>query len=98
MGGRESCPTHIHIALPLGGLRYESKVDRRGFDSLVILVSWLLWKERNGRTFDRRVRTVDDLVLRVCDEVVAWSHAGYRQLESALATSGVFSGRAIVTE
>ena len=74
------------------------KVDRRGFDSLVILVSWSFWKERNDRTFDRRVRTVDDLVMRVCDEVVAWSHAGYRQLELALVTTGVFSGRAFVTE
>ena len=74
------------------------KVDRRGFDSLVILVSWSLWKERNDRTFDCRVRTVDDLVMRVCDKIVAWSHAGYRQLESAFAASSVFSGRAIVTE
>ena len=68
------------------------------FMQLLILVSWSLWKERNDRTFDRRVRTVDDLVMRVCDEVVAWSHAGYRHLESAFAASGVFSGRAIVTE
>ena len=74
------------------------KVDGRGFDSLVILVSWLLWKERNNKTFDRRVRMVDEVVLSVCDEVVAWSHAGYRQLESAFAASGAFSGRAIVTE
>ena len=41
------------------------KVDRCGFDSLVILVSWLLWKERNDRTFDRRVRMVDEVVLCV---------------------------------
>ena len=68
------------------------------FMQLLILVSWSLWKERNDRTFDRRVRTVDDLVMRVCDDVVAWSHAGYRQLESAFAASSVFSGRAIITE
>jgi len=36
--------------------------------------------------------------MRVCDEVVAWSPAGYRHLESAFAASGVFSSRAIVTE
>jgi len=47
------------------------KVDRRGFDSLVILISWLLWKERNNRTVDRRVRMVDEVVLSVCNEVVA---------------------------
>jgi hypothetical protein len=26
---------------------------RRGFDSLLLLVSWLIWKERNSRVFDR---------------------------------------------
>jgi hypothetical protein len=26
---------------------------RRSFDSLVLLVSWCTWKERNRRTFDR---------------------------------------------
>ena len=69
------------------------KVDGRDFDSLVILVSWLLWKKRNNKTFDRRVRMVDEVVLSVRDEVVAWSHAGL-----ALVTTGVFSGRAFMTE
>jgi hypothetical protein len=27
------------------------KVIRRGFDSLFFLIGWLLWKERNVRTF-----------------------------------------------
>jgi len=26
---------------------------RRGFDSLLLLVGWLMWKERNARTFNR---------------------------------------------
>jgi hypothetical protein len=26
---------------------------RRGFDSLFFLIGWLLWKERNARTFNR---------------------------------------------
>jgi hypothetical protein len=30
---------------------------RRSFDSLVLLVSWCLWKERNHRTFDHRAST-----------------------------------------
>jgi len=32
------------------------KVLRRGFDSLFFLVGWNVWKERNGRTFDRAGR------------------------------------------
>jgi len=57
------------------------KVWRRGFDSLVVLICWLLWKERNDRTFNRRSHTVDDVVRRVFDEIITWSQAGFRQLE-----------------
>ena len=64
------------------------KVWRRGFDSLVVVICWLLWKERNDRTFDRRSRTVQDIVGRVFDEIMAWSQAGFRHLES-FATSVV---------
>ena len=49
-----------------------SKDNHRCLDTLVILTSWLLWKERNDRTFDQRVRTVDDIIIWVYDEIVAW--------------------------
>ena len=72
------------------------KAGRCGFDSLVILVCWLIWKERNDTTFDSRVRTIEDVVLRVMDEIVAWSHAGFRHLESAFAASSMLPGRELV--
>lgn len=46
------------------------KSDRKYFDSLVILVCWLLWKERNRRTFDWKERTIEELLSLVADEVV----------------------------
>jgi len=58
------------------------KIWRRGFDSLAVLICWLLWKERNDRTFNRRSHTVVDVVRRVFDEIITWSQAGFRQLES----------------
>ena len=31
---------------------------RKGFDSMVLLIGWMLWKERNERTFSNKTRTV----------------------------------------
>ena len=45
------------------------KAGRCCFDSLVVLVCWLL---RNDRTFDRRVRTIQDVLARVSDEIAAF--------------------------
>lgn len=33
------------------------KPDRRDFDSIILLVSWLLWLERNRRVFDKQSRS-----------------------------------------
>jgi hypothetical protein len=33
-----------------------SKAERRCFDSAVILISWMLWNERNRRVFDHQTK------------------------------------------
>ena len=53
---------------------------RRGFDSLVVLVSWTLWKERNARTFDNTSCTPTQTVAKVKEELNAWLAAGFRGL------------------
>jgi len=70
---------------------------RKGFDSLVVLVSWLLWKERNNRTFDRRARTAQEMQVAVVDEIVMWIQAGYKGLEVAAVAANSFSGRLVVS-
>jgi hypothetical protein len=53
---------------------------RREFDSLVDLVCWLLWKERNARVFNHvsmTARQVSDLIR---DEGLGWVVAGYAGL------------------
>ena len=62
--------------------KHVPKHNRRGFDSLVVLICWQLWKERNDRTFDRRVRTIEEVIDRIVDEIAAWSLAGFRHLET----------------
>jgi hypothetical protein len=58
---------------------------RRSFDSLVLLVSWCIWKERNRRTFDRKSRSLTQLLHQIREEADAWVGAGFRALSLVLA-------------
>jgi hypothetical protein len=53
-----------------------------GFDSLVILVAWCLWKERNQRMFHNARRTPLQLVGFIAEEAERWSMAGFSQLSA----------------
>ena len=46
--------------------------DRMCFDTLLFLIPWLIWKERNRRTFDRRTRNLQELLALIDDEAVMW--------------------------
>jgi hypothetical protein len=52
--------------------------DRRGFDSLVILIGWRLWKQRNARFFQntRKQFDVQGLVNQILQEWKQWYLAG----------------------
>lgn len=65
-----------------------TKVDRKAFDTLVILTSWMIWNERNRRTFDSRVKTVHELWTCILDEAVAWDSAGFKLISSFVVASG----------
>ena len=52
---------------------------RRGFDGMVLLVSWELWKERNSRTFDGIHESTSQVLLRIRNEA-ACILAGYSKL------------------
>jgi nuclear pore complex protein Nup210 len=64
--------------------RVVQKSDRRRFDSLVILVAWTLWKQRNARVFGNvriQLNTVQ-IIDSVREEFRLWEFArvGGRQL------------------
>jgi hypothetical protein len=59
-----------------------SKELRKGFDTLVVLVWWLTWKERSDRVFDvgHSAMHPSQLLLRIQDEGLQWVAAGYSSL------------------
>lgn len=73
-----------------------TKAARKCFDSMVVLTSWCLWKERNRRTFDHQDRTVSELLALISDEVASWCLAGYHHLYPVVDTFGRIPGRELV--
>jgi hypothetical protein len=53
---------------------------RWSFDSLVLLITWDLWKERNRCTFDRRSTTPSEVTAAILEEAAAWIGASYGSL------------------
>jgi hypothetical protein len=64
----------------LASRRRLPKPLRNGFDTFFFLVGWLLWKERNARTFDAVATPAVRLVSMIKDEADSWCAAGYRSL------------------
>jgi hypothetical protein len=63
------------------GTRNVIRADvRKPFDSIVLLVTWEIWKERNRRTFDGASRPCSLLLMRIQEEMKSWVAAGYRLL------------------
>lgn len=68
-------------------LRQRERLDsslRAAFDSLLLLVSWLAWKERNNRTFTRPATGARELYLLVIKEAEDWTLAGFKTLSVAI--------------
>jgi hypothetical protein len=63
------------------------KTLRRGFDSLVFLIGWNLWKERNSRTFNKVPTSAPGLVESLFQEAATWVSAGCSHLGVLLSSS-----------
>lgn len=67
------------------------KATRRGFDSTFFLIGWLLWKERNARTFQAISTAPTRLASLIKDEFEMWCRAGVRPLCALAAATGLLS-------
>jgi hypothetical protein len=56
------------------------KNQKRGFNSLVILVAWWLWKHRNECVFDGASPNISISMQHIHEDVVLWGLAGAKDL------------------
>jgi hypothetical protein len=54
--------------------------DRKRAKSVILLVIWIIWKERNRRIFDSKDRPVHIVVAEIADELAVWELARGRHL------------------
>jgi hypothetical protein len=67
-------------------LRQRVRIDaslKPAFDSLILLVAWMVWKERNGRTFSRQASGLRELLMKIIREADDWVLAGFKTLSAA---------------
>jgi hypothetical protein len=53
-----------------------ARSSRKGFDSLMVLTWWSVWKERNHRTFSGAMQLAVELECRIREEGSLWVAAG----------------------
>ena len=58
------------------------KQHRKGFNSLVVLVAWWIWKHRNACVFEGASPNVNALVQEIRDEANLWCMAEAKGLRS----------------
>lgn len=51
-------------------------------NSLVVMVAWLIWKERDNRVFEDKYSSVDCLLDLIKRTTLDWFRAGVKCLES----------------
>jgi hypothetical protein len=57
-----------------------SKEQKKGLDTAVMLVSWLIWKERNARIFNGTEQSLSQLIRGILEEGSNWIRAGASKL------------------
>nr|TKV93195.1 hypothetical protein SEVIR_9G210300v2 [Setaria viridis] len=56
--------------------------NRKGLRSLIILVLWEIWTERNARIFQNKEQMIHRMANKIKDQAATWIAAGAKHLES----------------
>jgi len=56
------------------------KDQKKRLDSAVMMVSWLIWKQRNARVFNNAEKTLNQLLSDIFSEDNVWVQAGASKL------------------
>lgn len=84
----EGCLSALHLNIPrpstqdnylqwwLSSRKHYQKAQKRGFDTLAIVVAWNLWKQHNARVFNRENLPRRDLIHKILQEIEEWRSAG----------------------
>ncbi len=78
-------------AIPVGGSpvsppmvgkpsKYSQHPKKKGLRSLILLVVWEIWKERNRRIFDHKEMAVGLLLAKIKEEASLWALAEAKRL------------------
>jgi hypothetical protein len=59
-------------------LRVQDEQQRKGFNSLVMLGAWIIWKHRNQCVFDGLAPCVSAALLAAREDALLWTVAGAR--------------------
>ena len=66
----------INVLLQQTARRAIPKHARRDFDTIVILIHWRVWKERNARIFQQTACDVDRVLDLIREDIGVWRAAG----------------------
>lgn len=61
-----------------------AKEQRKGIDSLFLLIAWHLRNARNGKVFRGQTMSVQEIIDRIQEEAGLWTRAGAKHLGSLL--------------
>jgi hypothetical protein len=65
--------------------RFTSKdYPKKAMASLVMLISWEIWKERNAQIFRDTYTTSSYIIIKIKEEVALWSLAGAKAVSDVM--------------
>jgi hypothetical protein len=74
----------------VSSMRVQEDWLRKGFNSMVVLGAWVIWKHRNRCVFDGLAPCMATVLLAAREEALLWTMAGARglSLQQAIGTPG----------